>query len=385
MPVTENGFEPRNEDDIFAELSDLATSLMGEDIDTSEASVFGQFLRLIGHEIAKSDQYIEAMYLSWFYDSATGVSLDRVAALAGLTRNGSQPAYVTLSFTGKAGTVVDEDDQFETEDGQIFAMEDVVTLDASGKGSGTAVSLEETDDANVAANTITEQVMPVEELTSVTNPEAATGGATDETDEDFRQRITAYETASTGSTVDGIRSAVRNVTGVDQVEVIVNSTTAVDSDGNPPKSIHIYVTGGNDADIAQAINDSLAAGTQTVGQVVTNVVDDGGNDQVIKFDRPTAVPIFMTIKLQTDSNLYETDGAGVIKQNIQNYISGLTMGSTIRFTYLYTLVYNVIGVVDADIKIGRVADTVAAEDIKLSNYEAAAYSSGNIEVTTDAD
>lgn len=385
MPVTESGFEPRNEDDILAELIDLATSLMGEDIDTSQTAVLGQFIRLIAHELAKSDQYIEDMYLSWFYDSATGVSLDRVAALVGLTRNGSQPAYVTLNFTGKAGTVIDEDDQFQTEDGQIFAMEDIVTLDATGKGSGTAVSLEETDEANVAADTITEQVMPVEELTTVTNPEAATGGAADETDEKFRQRIADYETSSTGATAEGISSAIRNITGVDQVEVITNNTNQTDQDGNPAKSIHVYVSGGNAEDVAQAISDTLAAGTQTVGTITVDVTDAGGNSQMINFDRPTPVPIIMNIKIQTDDTLFESDGITTIQDNIKRYINSLSMGATLRFTYLYTLVYDVIGVTDADIIIGRSGDSLAEEDIQLSSYETASYAAKNIEVIVNAD
>ncbi|CAJ1226684.1 baseplate J/gp47 family protein [Lactiplantibacillus xiangfangensis] len=384
MPLTDQGFSPRNEDDILTDVITLATSLMGEDIDTSETASLGQFIRILAHILAKSEQDMEAIFLSWFYDTATGISLDRVAAIAGLTRNSSQPAYVTLQFTGKPGTVIDEDDQFETEEGQVFAMEDVVTLDDKGTGSGTAVSLEESEDANVGPDTITEQVMPVEDITSVTNSEGASGGAVDEEDEDFRKRISSYETTSSGATAEGIKSAIKNVTSVDQVSIVDNNKNETDAEGNPPKSLHIYVTGGTDADVAQSISDSMAAGTQTVGKTVIQVADDGGNPQEIHFDRPASVPIYMAITLQTDPNLFESDGVDTIKQNIADYINSLTMGATIRYTYMYTLVYDVVGVTDADIKIGRSTDGLAANDIKLNNYEAATYNGEAIEVTTNA-
>ena len=60
------------------------------------------------------------------------------------------------------------------------------------------------------------------------------------------------------------------------------------------------------------------------------------------------------------------------------------MGDKVRFTYLYTLVYGVVGVTDAEIKIGRSSNTLAASDIQLETFESAAYVSDDIEVVTNA-
>jgi uncharacterized phage protein gp47/JayE len=61
------------------------------------------------------------------------------------------------------------------------------------------------------------------------------------------------------------------------------------------------------------------------------------------------------------------------------------MGDKVRFTYLYTLVYSVTGVTDADIKIGRSKETLTSADIQLATFEAVAYEDGDIEVVTNAD
>jgi len=383
--ATEHGYIAEPEDAILIDLFELAGSLMGANIDTSEKSVLGSFIRIVAHRMAIYEQTIGKVWDSWFYDTATGVNLDKVVALLGLTRNKAQPAYVTLSFTGKPDTVIDPDEMFETEDGQIFMLEDTLILDADGNGSGTAVSMDESADANVAAETITKQTMPVEDITSVTNPIAATGGMVTEDDEAFRKRVEIFEKSLSGATQDGIKSSVANVAGVDQVEVNVNDTNETDANDDPPKSIHVYAAGGIDGDVAQAISDVLAGGTQTVGSTVCRILDRGGHPQEIHFDRPTRVPLFMSITLDIDSTLFESDGVDQIKDNIKTYLNSLTMGDKVRFTYLYTLVYSVTGVTDTDIKIGRSKETLTAADIQLATFEAVAYEDGDIEVVTNAD
>ncbi|WP_081320385.1 baseplate J/gp47 family protein [Levilactobacillus brevis] len=381
--ATEHGYIAEPEDAILIDLFELAGSLMGANIDTSEKSVLGSFIRIVAHRMAIYEQTIGKVWDSWFYDTATGVNLDKVVALLGLTRNKAQPAYVTLSFTGKPDTVIDPDEMFETEDGQIFMLEDTLILDADGNGSGTAVSMDESADANVAAETITKQTMPVEDITSVTNPIAATGGMVTEDDEAFRKRVEIFEKSLSGATQDGIKSSVANVAGVDQV----GSTSTT-----PMKlmlmmirlSLFVYAAGGIDGDVAQAISDVLAGGTQTVGSTVCRILDRGGHPQEIHFDRPTRVPLFMSITLDIDSTLFESDGVDQIKDNIKTYLNSLTMGDKVRFTYLYTLVYSVTGVTDAD-KIGRSKETLTAADIQLATFEAVAYEDGDIEVVTNAD
>ncbi|MBY7147647.1 hypothetical protein I2491_12895, partial [Levilactobacillus brevis] len=174
----------------------------------------------------------------------------------------------------------------------------------------------------------------------------------------------------------GIKSSVANVAGVDQVEVNVNDTNETDANDDPPKSIHVYAAVGIDGDVAQAISDVLAGGTQTVGSTVCRILDRGGHPQEIHFDRPTGVPLFMSITLDIDSTLFESDGVDQIKDNIKTYLNSLTMGDKVRFTYLYTLVYSVTGVTDADIKIGRSKETLTAADIQLATFEAVAYEDG---------
>lgn len=74
--------------------------------------------------------------------------------------------------------------------------------------------------------------------------------------------------------------------------------------GRPGISFEIVVNDNNgeaqNPAIAQAIYDSKPAGIQSYGTVTTQIEDDFGNPFLVRFSRPTQVPIFVSIVLQTD-------------------------------------------------------------------------------------
>ena len=70
--------------------------------------------------------------------------------------------------------------------------------------------------------------------------------------------------------------------------------------GRPGHSVEIVVEGGADLDIANSIFASKPGGIQTYGTVQQQVFDNYGNPYTISFSRPTVVPIYVTVVLQTD-------------------------------------------------------------------------------------
>ena len=66
MPLTENGFDRQSFDDILSDLIDSAKLLFGDDIDTTETSVFGKILRLYATDAATNQELAEQVYLTLF-------------------------------------------------------------------------------------------------------------------------------------------------------------------------------------------------------------------------------------------------------------------------------------------------------------------------------
>lgn len=85
--------------------------------------------------------------------------------------------------------------------------------------------------------------------------------------------------------------------------IITANTTGVTitpTFGRPGKSYEIVVEGGVDTDIANTILAAGPAGIKTYGGVTIQVFDDLNNAYNISFSRPTPVPFYVVINLQTD-------------------------------------------------------------------------------------
>ena len=379
--LNEFGFTRRTYNDLVESMENKTKELFGENARTTSNSVLGVLIRVFAWPLSLMYELLERVYLSSFINSSTGVSLDRLASNYSITRGPASAALVTLEFTGQAGYIIEEGVQFATDNMIIFEMIDVVTIDQYGQGSGQAVSVDYSDRANVAAGTITVALEPVEELYSVNNPSAASGGSKAEDDKSLRDRIKASNTSNPGPPVNGIISAVLSVPGVRMARLVENNKMEVDEHGNPPKTIHIFSMGGDRQLIGQAIFDSIASGIQTTGNESVIVSDIGGFLHTVYFDYATPVRIYAKIVLTTNDSFVQ-ESVDEIKKLVENYVNTLEMGGVVRYSYFYPQIYSVGGVSVATVEIGRERLDLQASDITLSAFESATIVSSDIEVIT---
>ena len=379
--LNEFGFTRRTYNDLVESMENKTKELFGENARTTSNSVLGVLIRVFAWPLSLMYELLERVYLSSFINSSTGVSLDRLASNYSITRGPASAALVTLEFTGQADYVIEEGVQFATDNMIIFEMIDVVTIDQYGQGSGQAVSVDYSDRANVAAGTITVALEPVEELYSVNNPSAASGGSKAEDDKSLRDRIKASNTSNPGPPVNGIISAVLSVPGVRMARLVENNKMEVDEYGNPPKTIHIFSMGGDRQLIGQAIFDSIASGIQTTGNESVIVSDIGGFLHTVYFDYATPVRIYAKIVLTTNDSFVQ-ESVDEIKKLVENYVNTLEMGGVVRYSYFYPQIYSVGGVSVATVEIGRERLDLQASDITLSAFESATIVSSDIEVIT---
>lgn len=379
--LNEFGFTRRTYNDLVESMENKTKELFGENARTTSNSVLGVLIRVFAWPLSLMYELLERVYLSSFINSSTGVSLDRLASNYSITRGPASAALVTLEFTGQAEYVIEEGVQFATDNMVIFEMIDVVTIDQYGQGSGQAVSVDYSDRANVAAGTITVALEPVEELYSVNNPSAASGGSEAEDDKSLRDRIKASNTSNPGPPVNGIISAVLSVPGVRMARLVENNKMEVDEYGNPPKTIHIFSMGGDRQLIGQAIFDSIASGIQTTGNESVIVSDIGGFLHTVYFDYATPVRIYAKIVLTTNDSFVQ-ESVDEIKKLVENYVNTLEMGGVVRYSYFYPQIYSVGGVSVATVEIGRERLDLQASDITLSAFESATIVSSDIEVIT---
>jgi uncharacterized phage protein gp47/JayE len=189
---------------------------------------------------------------------------------------------------------------------------------------------------------------PVSGWSTVTNILAAAPGDLKETDPHLRVKREEELAAGGNATEKAIQGAVLEASTdlgdpVTACSVFYNDTGVTDGFGVPAHSIEVLATGGSNNDVAQAILDSVAAGIGTYGSVNVTRTDASGNDQIINFNRPTAVPIYVRADVTYDPKAFPVDltaGAILVKDAIATFGGTYKMGESVRASHLIAAVFD---------------------------------------------
>lgn len=378
--LDDTGFTAPTYDEILDSIEGDLQTKFGNDIVLTPNSNFGIIARLMSWYIFQLIDQLQQTYYSGFVSTASGTALDRLANNVGLTRKVAMPATGQITITTSGEYLLQAGEQFETDGGIIYELIGDTLTSKQSDGSYQAVGDVQCGDTgslgNVAAGTVTIVSNPDDNVISVSNPAPMGGGQDDETDEDFRKRIIAESKSTESATVNGLETALLNLSGVRQVKV---ETVAGDSD-DTADSIYIYCLGGDRKAIAQAIADHVALGTQLKGDITEQVADYTGQLRDYSFSFAKELPIYATVKVTTDTSWDSDNGPSQIKSAVADYINSLNMGDTVRWTKAYPRIYDVYGVEEADIEIGTSAGQTSSADISVASRQVATCNPENVKV-----
>ncbi len=375
------GFQRKRYADIITEKEARARAFFGENVNLSESSPLGLFIRLNAWEEATIWQLAESVYNSAYMDTADGHSLDKVSLGIGITRRAAEPSTGEVTFNGDNDTVIPAGFLVSTPapDDIIFETTEEVTI-AAGTATASIQAVDSGTSGNVPAATITDIVNPTAGVDTATNTEPTTGGRNSETDAELRARYALSVAKGGASTIDSIRASLLEVSGVRAALVIENKSDTTDLDGRPPKSIEAYVLGGEVADIAAAILQTKAAGIQAYGEDTETVQDDAGQDHDISFTYADEIEIEVDVEVEK-SDEYPTDGDELIRTAIIQYIggededgsvyAGLTMGQDVIYNKTIQTSMQIPGVDNVSITINKVGDSPGTADIEIELTEVA--------------
>lgn len=385
--VVETGFIVKRYIDIKADMDSRARANWGETVVTDTNKPLGKFFDVLAWELDLIWQELDNLYQSIGIDSAEGIALDRLVKYKGLRRYTDSYATGQIQITGTPNTLVAKNFLVGKANGVIYRTTNAGTIPDSG-----VLLLNITSDVigtrgNAEIGEINLIISPQSGVTSVTNPRVIGNGTDYETDVQLRFR---YLTTVGGlSTVESIRATVAAVEGVSSVIVIENPTMST-VNGIPPKAFEVYVFGGNDDDIAQAILDSKAAGIEAYGTTIIEVYDVNNYPHQIGFTRADAITINVQVNV-TKNQYYPIDGDTQIKEAITNYIGGvspsgtqhigLTINENVILSKITSLVWNVRGVDDVEVLLFKTGDSPAATNVIIGEFEIARTSYDVITIT----
>ena len=279
------------------------------------------------------DKNSQLLFLANQFNPATasGVWQDALAAIYFLTRQPAVATTVQVVCTGLPGTVIEGQDtsvtpaQVRTADGTVLVCQTGGTIPAGGSIT-LPFAAQQTGPVVVEADSVTTIVQAQPGWDTVNNPAAGAVGRNVETRAEFEQRRFQSVALNSRSMLASVYARVGNVSGVIDLLATQNRTSAPVEDNGvtlAPHSIYIAVLGGADAEIAEAIYNSVSGGCDYNGTTSVQYTDPvTGAVETVKFQRPETVPFQISVTIQRSAGL----SSGAItqaKQNIWNCFYGL--------------------------------------------------------------
>jgi uncharacterized phage protein gp47/JayE len=309
--------------DIFDKLTADFRAAFGEGLKNTPDSIAGQIIALFSEVVSDQNELIEGVVNAHDPESALGIYLSKIVRFNGINRKEEVRSTVPLNLTANsAGSTVPAGSLFQDPDIQEdFALDSETVIAPSGTQLASATAVNPGPIAALAG-TIDKIVTPVYGLESVDNPSDATPGQIRETDPLLRVRRTNAAQGAGSANVPAIRKKINDIDSVTAVKVVQNRTDETTVEGQPPHSVWCIVQGGTDQEVAQAIFESVNAGTDLFGSLTVPYYDaESGETYDINFSRPIQKNIYISVNI-TKFDEYPPAGDADMKQAIVDYFDG---------------------------------------------------------------
>ena len=322
MPDTfdATGLTVETASEITAALTAGFQNIYGADINVDQNSPDGQAIGILTQIAVDLRELLVEIKNSFDPDQAIGVQLDQRAAINGIARQGATYTVQPVSITVNQNvTLQGLDANFNSPTGTGFTVSDssgnqyilASTIALTAGTTSLDFRAAQLGAINVPINTITTPITIVAGVTAVNNPSAALSvGQNQESDPQFRVRRQRSVALTSNGYLNGLEAALLALPNVTGAAVYENVTDAVDGNGIPAHGIWAVVEGGANSDIANTIYMKKSDGANMKGSIVVNETSPTGVIVPIKFDNPTAVPLFLgfTIKQTTAGFSFNTAG-----------------------------------------------------------------------------
>ncbi len=349
--ITALGFERPTYDDLLQAQISRCKKKFGEDIDTSETSVLGKYIRIVVYDLAQAYEDLESTYYARYPNTSSGINLDRLCPYAGITRNPATAAMRKVRVIGAANALIKMGFLFSannTETEITYYTVDDLTLDSEGKGEINVICTELGTIGNVELGAITKITNPSVDVDSVTDIEVIAIGEEAESDYKLRKRWLQAIGGGGSGTAASIRSEIYRIQNVESVTVIENDSDYTDAQGRPPHSFEAYVFAPlvNDTEIAKAIFRKKPLGIKSYGNAAATFLDDYDIEQTVNFTRSTEIEIRVNVEIRVNNDFEGIVGKEKIAEQISDYVMNLGNGEDVYRTKFYSFVHSVAGVVE---------------------------------------
>jgi len=335
--IDEKGLHVPTYSDIRDKLITEAKSIFGDIVLTNDSQDY-QYISIISNMAYDTMLLLQKTYSAFGPSGSMGVGLDAIVKLNGLERKVSSRSTADVIITGTPNTIIRHGIITDKNKSYLWDLPPTVSI---VNGMVTVTAKCQTGGAVLALpNTLTQIFTPQAGWSDVHNPGSAVPGRKVETDPELRSRQALSTSMPSQSLFGGIEAAVAAQTGVTRSRVYENDTNVVDANGLPPNSISAVVEGGDNTEIAVAIYNKKTPGAYTNGTEEISVVSRMGTANVIRFNRPSYVDIFVQINVVPLAG-YTTEIGNQVITTVTNYLNSFAIGTDLTISALWAVAMSV--------------------------------------------
>jgi uncharacterized phage protein gp47/JayE len=329
---TSAGLSVPSEKAIKAGVWAMFQDAFGGALNESDATPQGQLVTSITAAMGASNDLL--LQFTNLVDPAlsSGRMQDAIGRIYYMERIGATATAVECTCTGIAGTILPPGSLAQATDGVLYYSTGQATIGEDGNATVQFVAIE-AGPLQCPAGALSKIYRVIPGWDSITNASDGVPGRNEETPAQFETRRRNSVALNATGIVPAIHAAVLDVDGVLDAYVTENSTESSVTIGGVSvarHSIYVAAQGGTDADIAAAIFSRKPPGCGMVGTTTVAVQDRTGYSTPypsynIKFQRPTAKPIYFAVVL-ADNGQVPADAAVQVQSAIVAAFAGADGG-----------------------------------------------------------
>lgn len=337
--IDETGLHTNTYPDILEHLISSTKAIYGSNIYLEPDSQDYQFISIFARAIYEEEQCARLNYQARSPVTTTSDdALDGLVTLNGLKRKSASYSTVNVTLTGEPYTLV-VGGVVQSIAGDKWNLPQRVVIGANGIATAVATA-QEIGSITASPNTVTQIITPTYGWYTVTNEYQASPGQPVETLSQLKARQQASVALPSQTPKEGIGAALFNVDSVTEFVVYENDAGAelpydtLTKLGGPAHSITCVVEGGDDNEIAKAIDLKKTPGCYIAGNILIPVIDNFGSQNNIRFYRPKNELTQSTFYIRALPG-YSNAVGEEIKQAVVDYVQKLGIGNNLYISQLW--------------------------------------------------
>ncbi len=343
-----NGIVTESYQESLDNLKESFRSIYGADVNLEQNTSDGQWLALLAQQKQDMLDLMIQYYNNLDVDRVVGIPQQILYKLNGLTIKAYNYSYcyVTVNVTSPVN-LQGLDDNIDNQDGVGYTVSDQngnewILAESQNLSAGSHVlnfraSL--LGSITCTPNSINTMITVIKGVSSVNNDAVNyITGATGESDSQFRTRRNRCLAVPSQGFDDSIESQMLNLSNVTDCKVYDNRKDTAVND-IPAHTVWVIVQGGTQEEIGRVIYANLPPGIPMKGEQQASVVKANGNIQVVNYDIPTAVDLYVMVDIKSFTST--TLDLDYIKQELSKI--SFSIGEMAQSVNLLTSLKDIIG------------------------------------------